>query len=65
VASLDDAAEAAQSGVARLPWELVRGAAEARLAGRGVTVRCLQRADGSVPDDEDEDDLVAYVARAY
>jgi prolyl-tRNA synthetase len=30
-----------------------------------VTVRCLQRADGSVPDDEDEDDLVAYVARAY
>jgi prolyl-tRNA synthetase len=65
VASLDDAAEAAQSGVARLPWELVGGAGEARLAGRGVTVRCLQRADGSVPDDEDEDDLVAYVARAY
>jgi prolyl-tRNA synthetase len=65
VASLDEAAEAAQVGVARLPWDLLRGPGEARLAEQGVTVRCLQRADGSVPDDDGEDDLVAYVARAY
>ena len=31
----------------------------------GVTVRCLVRADGSLPDDDQEPDLVAYVARAY
>jgi prolyl-tRNA synthetase len=30
-----------------------------------VTVRCLQRPDGSLPDTEDEPDLVAWVARAY
>jgi len=30
-----------------------------------VTVRCLTRADGTVPDSEDEPDLIAYLARAY
>ena len=38
---------------------------EARLAADGVTVRCLRRPDGAVPDAEDEADLVAVVARAY
>ena len=38
---------------------------EARLAADGVTVRCLQRPDGSLPRSEDEDDLVAFVGRAY
>jgi prolyl-tRNA synthetase len=28
-------------------------------------VRCLVRADGGVPDSEDEPDLVAVVGRAY
>ncbi|MGH9210423.1 MAG: proline--tRNA ligase [Acidimicrobiales bacterium] len=65
VVSLDDAAEAAQTGVARLPWGLLRGEGEARLAEKGVTVRCLQSDDGSVPEDDGDDDLVAYVARAY
>jgi prolyl-tRNA synthetase len=60
-----DAAEASRSGFARLPWRLVRGEGEARLAADGVTVRCLQRPDGSLPRSEDEDDLVAFVARAY
>ncbi|HEY3143446.1 MAG TPA: proline--tRNA ligase [Acidimicrobiales bacterium] len=63
--TLEEAAEAALTGVGRLPWDLVRGAGEAKLAQKAVTVRCLQRADGSVPDSEDEGDLVAYVARAY
>jgi prolyl-tRNA synthetase len=60
-----EAAEASRSGFARLPWRLVRGEGEARLAADGVTVRCLQRPDGSLPRSEDEDDLVAFVARAY
>ncbi|HMG41823.1 MAG TPA: proline--tRNA ligase [Acidimicrobiales bacterium] len=64
-AGLDEAAEAAQSGVCRVPWSVVQGEGEVRLAERAVTVRCLQRPDGSLPADDDEDDLVAYVARAY
>jgi prolyl-tRNA synthetase len=60
-----EAAEASRSGFARLPWRLVRGEGEPRLATDGVTVRCLQRPDGSLPRSEDEDDLVAFVARAY
>jgi prolyl-tRNA synthetase len=65
VGTLEEAAEAAQQGAARLPWEVVRGEGEARLAERTVTVRCLQRADGGLPDSEDGADLVAIVARAY
>ena len=64
--SLDDGRAAAQSGFARLPWELVGdGEGEARLAEKSVSVRCLQRADGSVPASRDEPDLVAVVGRSY
>jgi prolyl-tRNA synthetase len=63
--TLDDAAEAAQAGICRVPWEVVRGDGEARLAERAVTVRCLQRADGALPASDDEADLVAFVARSY
>ncbi|MFI5045720.1 MAG: proline--tRNA ligase [Acidimicrobiia bacterium] len=65
VASLEDAREAATAGWARLPWAIVRESGEADLATSGVTVRCLNRADGSVPDSADELDLVATVARSY
>ena len=64
-ATLDEAAEAAQSGIVRVPWTLVRGEGEQRLAERAVTVRCLQTPDGAVPDTDERDDLVAFVARAY
>jgi len=64
-ASLDDAVEAAKVGFARVPWDLAKGGGEKRLAQDAVTVRCLQRADGSVPASEDEADLVALVARSY
>ncbi len=57
--------EAVVTGWARAPWELVRGDGEAELAAQGVTVRCLVRSDGGVPDSEDEPDLIAYLARAY
>ena len=65
VGSLDDAVEAARTGWATLPWDLVRGEGETRLATDAVTVRCLQRPDGGVPDADDEPDLVAFVARSY
>jgi prolyl-tRNA synthetase len=65
VATLDEAVDAAATGWAKLPWSTVGGPGEQRLAEVGVTVRCLQRPDGSVPDHADEPDLIAYCARAY
>jgi prolyl-tRNA synthetase len=65
VTTLDEAIEAAGTGWARLPWSAVGAEGEAKANAVGVTIRCLVRADGSVPDSEDEPDLVAYLARAY
>ncbi len=65
VADLDAAREAAATGWARIPWDVVGPTGEAELAQTGVTVRCLTRADGSLPEAGDESDLVATVARAY
>ena len=65
VTTLDQARDAAQTGVARLPWELIGTAGEQDLATSGVTVRCLQRSDGSLPDADDDAGVLAYVARAY
>jgi prolyl-tRNA synthetase len=65
VATVDEALEAATTGWARLPWSAVGVEGETRANAEGVTVRCLVRADGSVPDSEDEPDLTAYLARAY
>ncbi len=64
-ATLDEAREAAQTGVARLPWELVGTSGEQDLATSGVTVRCLQLSDGSLPDTDHDRGALAYVARAY
>jgi prolyl-tRNA synthetase len=63
--SLDDVLEATQNGFARVPWSVVGVEGEATLAESAVTVRCLQRADGSVPEADDEPDLIAFCARAY
>jgi prolyl-tRNA synthetase len=65
VTSVPEAIEAASAGWARLPWPEVGSDGEAELNAQGVTVRCLVRADGGVPDSEDEPDLVAVVGRAY
>ncbi|GGJ76718.1 proline--tRNA ligase [Pilimelia anulata] len=65
VGTLGEALEAAGSGWARVPWSAVGAAGEAEANNQGVTVRCLVRADGSVPDSEDEDGLVAVLSRAY
>jgi prolyl-tRNA synthetase len=65
VATLDEAIEATATGFARLPWAAVGTDGETKANQVGVTVRCLTRADGGVPDSEDEPDLVAHLARAY
>ncbi|GAA2758984.1 proline--tRNA ligase [Actinopolymorpha rutila] len=65
VATIDEATEAAGSGWARIPWAAVGEEGEARLAESAVTVRCLLRPDGSVPEAEDEPDLIAIVGRSY
>jgi prolyl-tRNA synthetase len=65
VSTVDEAIDAAGTGWARLPWGAVGTEGETKANGEGVTVRCLVRPDGSVPDSEDEPDLVAYLARAY
>jgi len=65
VTSIPEAIEAASTGWARLPWSEVGSEGEAELNAQGITVRCLVRADGGVPDSEDEPDLVAVVGRAY
>jgi prolyl-tRNA synthetase len=65
VASVDEALDVAATGFARLPWAAVGSDGEDKLAQSAVTVRCLQRADGGVPESEDEPDLVAIVGRSY
>jgi prolyl-tRNA synthetase len=63
--SIDEVREAAQTGFARAPWSAIGADGEAKLAEAAVTVRVLQRPDGSVPLSEDEPDLVAWCAKAY
>ncbi|MGK5678737.1 proline--tRNA ligase [Actinoplanes sp. URMC 104] len=65
VKTLGEAIEAAQTGWARVPWSAVGEAGEKEANGKAVTVRCLTRADGSMPDSDSEDGLVAYLARSY
>src|SRR5262245_27998061 len=63
--TLDEARDAAQTGVARVPWELVGTRGEQDIATGGLTVRCLQRSDGSLPETDHDPGALAYVARAY
>ena len=65
VATVDEALEAAQEGFARLAWSAVGEAGEDRLNAEAVSVRCLTRPDGSVPESIDEAGLLAIVARSY
>jgi prolyl-tRNA synthetase len=64
-ATIDQARDVAQTGVARIPCELVGTAGEQDLATSGLTVRCLQLSDGSLPETDDDAGALAYVARAY
>jgi prolyl-tRNA synthetase len=63
--TLEQARDAAQTGVARVPWDVVDTAGEQDLATSGLTVRCLQLGDGSLPNTDHNAGALAYVARAY
>jgi len=66
VDSVEDAASASETGLAGVPWSTLRADdGEERLRQLGITVRCLRRADGGLPDSEDEPGVVALVGRAY
>jgi prolyl-tRNA synthetase len=65
VKTLGDAIEAAQTGWARVPWSAVGNDGETEANGKAVTVRCLIREDGSMPDSDSEPDLIAILARSY
>ncbi len=65
VATVDDAAEAAKTGWATIPWATLGVEGEAQLAKSAITVRCLTLPDGSVPTSEDNPEVIAVVARAY
>jgi prolyl-tRNA synthetase len=65
VVSVPEAIEAAQTGFAVLPWSAVGADGEDQLGKAAVSVRCLQRPDGSLADHVDEPGLIAVCARAY
>jgi prolyl-tRNA synthetase len=48
-----------------LPWSTAGEDGEDRLAARGVTVRCLQRADGTLAESANDAGLMAVCGRAY
>ncbi|MFI6978606.1 proline--tRNA ligase [Embleya sp. NPDC050154] len=65
VTTIEDAAAAAGTGWARIPWATLGPEGEARLAEQGVSVRCLIAEDGSVPASDEQPGNIAIVARAY
>jgi prolyl-tRNA synthetase len=65
VADVDEAAEAAREGFARMPWARLGVDGERWLAERGVSVRCLLGPNGTFAFDPDAEGVVAILARAY
>jgi len=66
VGTLAEAIEAGEAGFARVRFGALGPDGEDRLAEHAITVRCLQRPDGSLAQPgDDEEDLVAIVGRSY
>ena len=65
VNSLDEAKDAARVGFAKMEWSAVGDEGEAALNRETLSVRCLQRPDGSLPESPEEADLVCIIARSY
>jgi prolyl-tRNA synthetase len=64
--SLDEAIEAAKVGFAILPGALATTENEDTLNANSLSIRCLRRPDGTLPEPSDAlADLVAVVARSY
>ena len=64
VRTVAEAAEAAATGFARLPWAALADGGIQQLGRDAITVRCLLTDDGDVPDGPD-DGTIALVARSY
>jgi prolyl-tRNA synthetase len=66
VGTLEEAIEAANRGFARIPMAALGADGEDRLATQALSIRCLQRPDGSLAEPEDaEAELTAVVGRSY
>jgi prolyl-tRNA synthetase len=67
VDTLAEALEAGASGFARIRLAALGPDGEDRLATQALSIRCLQRPDGSLAEggDGDGDDLIAVVGRSY
>jgi prolyl-tRNA synthetase len=65
VCTIEEAAEQASEGAARLPWAALGPEGEQRLLDDGISVRCLVGEDANPVDDTDSDGVDAIVARAY
>jgi prolyl-tRNA synthetase len=66
VATLGEAVEAGAAGFARIRLGALGPDGEDRLAEHAISVRCLQRPDGSLAEPgDDERDLAAVVGRSY
>lgn len=66
VSSVDEALEASGAGFATIPWRALAAGGEDALGAGAVSVRCLQRPDGSLAEPgDDESELVAVVGRSY
>jgi prolyl-tRNA synthetase len=64
--SVAEAAEAAQTGFAKIEWKKLGEEGERTLYEQAISVRCLQTPDGAVPDSSHSpDDLIAVVGRSY
>jgi prolyl-tRNA synthetase len=63
VRTIEEAAEQARGGAARLPWAALGPEGERRLLKDGISVRCL--VDEDALDDAESDAVDAIVARAY
>ncbi len=64
--TLAEAVEAGSTGFARVPLGALGPDGEDRLAEHAISVRCLQRPDGTLAHEGDaEEDLVAVVGRSY
>ena len=64
--TLDAAIEAGATGFARIPMAALGPDGEDRLAAQALTIRCLQRPDGTLAQAGDADaDLMAVVGRSY
>ncbi len=65
VDTVEEAIEAAGTGWARVPWSAVGVEGELKANGSAITVRCLVRPDGGVPDTDDEPGMIAVMGRSY